>query len=71
MRLIQVLKTTFVVLNVKLPVKPRFKILHCLLKLLYTAFAFNTTMNTACFFKIFAYTSKKHDSVKPCIALNC
>ena len=38
-----------VVLNVKLQVKPRFKILYGLLKLLFTAFTLNTTTNTASF----------------------
>ena len=39
----------FVVLNVKLQVKLRFKIFYWLLKVLYTAFALNTSTNTASF----------------------
>ena len=51
----------FAVLNVKLQVKRRFKMFYWLLKLLYTAFALNTTANTAdlfCF-KFFAYPSNR------------
>ena len=45
----------FVVLNVKLLGKLRFKMFCWLLKLLYIALTLNTTTNTACF----AYSSKK------------
>ena len=41
-------KPYFVVFNVKLQVKLRFKIFYWLLKLLPTTFVFNTTTNTAC-----------------------
>ena len=45
-----------VVLNVKLQVKVKFKTFYRLLGLLYTAFALNATIKTACFtqnFRIF------------------
>ena len=42
-------KHCFIVLNIKSQIKLRFEVFHYLLKLVYTAFALNTTANTSCF----------------------
>ena len=67
-------KHCFVMLNVKLQVKLRFKIFYWLLKLLYTASFLNTNKNMACFPLTFVYPSNKRviyglklKSLKPCI----
>ena len=52
-------KHCFVVMNVKLEVKLRFKTFYWILKLSYTAFSLNTITNTACFDEIFAYPSNE------------
>ena len=50
---ISVEKYCFVMLNVKLQVNLRFKTSYRVLKLLYTAFALNTSNNTAYFARKF------------------
>ena len=52
-------KHCFIVLNVKLHVKLRFKTFYWLLELLYTASAMNTTNKPAYFARNFAYPSNK------------
>ena len=65
----------FVVLNVKLQVKFRFKMFYCLLKLLYTAFALNSTTNIACFARNLCISQQqacnlqtRNESLNPCIS---
>ena len=52
-------KQCFVVLNLKLQLKVRFKTCYRLLELLYSAFAFNTTAKTTWFARNFCISQQQ------------